>query len=113
MADLGNIGAFLDDGFTGLWSPMLEKRMLVERPGVYTITGVIRDANGEPAARKIRLYRRSDGALIGRTESDATTGAYTITSMYPGEHTVLVEDSADDPPLLNNLVGRVVPAIPV
>lgn len=42
-----------------------------------TISGTAKQA-GSPAARTVRVYRRSDGALLGTTTADPSTGAYSI-----------------------------------
>ena len=40
--------------------------------------------------RAIRAIREDTGAYVGGVISNATTGAYTITTEHPGEHTVVV-----------------------
>lgn len=42
------------------------------------LSGVVKDMAGVPCAALVRAYRRSDGAFIGETVSNATTGAYSI-----------------------------------
>jgi len=42
------------------------------------ILGVVTDSSGAPAARTVRAYRRSDGALLGSAISDASNGAFSI-----------------------------------
>ena len=57
-----------------------------------TISGIVKDSAGAFAQRMVRAYRRDTGALIGQTVSNATTGAYSITTPYSGEHFVLMHD---------------------
>lgn len=57
-----------------------------------TISGIVKDSTGAFAQRMVRAYRRDTGALIGQTISNATTGAYAITTSYAGEHFVLMHD---------------------
>jgi len=47
-------------------------------PQLGTVSGAIHDIDGNPAARQVRAYRRSDGMLVGRATSDATSGEYSI-----------------------------------
>lgn len=47
-------------------------------PLLASLHGEIRDINGDPAARTVRAYRRSDGALVATALSDAATGAYSM-----------------------------------
>lgn len=48
-----------------------------------TIAGVV-SVTGDPASQRVRVYRRSDGALVGETLS-AEDGTYTITGLDPNE----------------------------
>lgn len=71
-----------------------------------TISGTVKDEAGNFAARMVRAYRRSDGALAGQIVSNATTGAYSITTLDGTEHFAIVHDgvvTAGDP-YLNNVV---------
>ena len=109
MADLGNIGRIVFEEDVGVWSPYLEKRLLARRTGSYVISGVVRDKNGNLAARGVRLYRASDGALIDYTVSNATTGAYSVSSLYSGAHVVVFDDESDRNALIYTGVTPVVP----
>lgn len=40
-----------------------------------TVSGTVKDKDGDFAARIVRAYRRSDGLVAGETTSHATTGA--------------------------------------
>lgn len=59
-----------------------------------TISGTITDTNGNGVARTVRAYRRDTGVLMGEAESNASTGAYSITTTYSGEHNVVMLDDA-------------------
>jgi len=59
-----------------------------------TISGVITDTNGNGVARTVRAYRRDTGALMGEAVSNGTTGTYSITTTYAGEHDVVMLDDA-------------------
>lgn len=54
------------------------------------LSGLVKDAANAAAARLVRALREDTGALVGRVTSDAETGAYTIPTAHPGEHTVVV-----------------------
>lgn len=45
---------------------------------VYGINGTVLDAAGAPAARTVRAFLRSSGALMGEVVSNGTTGAYRL-----------------------------------
>lgn len=66
--------------------------------GTGSITGTVRRqvtlTTTAPLARRVRLYRDSDGALIGQTMSDAVTGVYTFTGIDKGQaYTALAYDN--------------------
>lgn len=44
-----------------------------------TLSGVVRDVNGNEAERFVRVSERSTGALLGQTLSSASTGAWSVT----------------------------------
>ena len=46
-------------------------------------------STGSPVARAIRAQREDTGAYVGGVISNATTGAYTIPTEHPGEHTLV------------------------
>lgn len=71
-----------------------------------TISGTVRDSSGSFAARLVRAYRRSDGALAGQAVSNATTGAYSITTLDDTAHFAIVHDGAavEGDPYWNNVV---------
>ena len=58
-------------------------------PAVYALSGTVTGSTGSPAARAIRAQREDTGAYVGGVISNATTGAYTIPTEHPGEHTVV------------------------
>lgn len=55
----------------------------------YALSGTVTGSTGSPAARAIRAIREDTGAYVGGVISDATTGAYTISTEHTGEHTVV------------------------
>lgn len=70
-----------------------------------TISGTVKDEAGNFAARMVRAYRRSDGALAGQIVSNATTGAYSITTLDGTEHFAIVHDGVvTGDPYWNNVV---------
>lgn len=71
-----------------------------------TISGTVKDEAGNFAARMVRAYRRSDGALAGQIVSNATTGAYSITTLDGTEHFAIVHDGVVTvgDPYWNNVV---------
>lgn len=56
------------------------------------LSGTIKDEYAEPCSRVVRAYRRSNGALVGGTVSDPTTGAFTINTLSMDAHTVVALD---------------------
>ena len=70
------------------------------------ISGTVKDSTGAFVARTVRAYRRSDGAFAGQTVSNATTGAYSITTLDGTPHFAVVHDGAvvDSDPYWNNVV---------
>ena len=52
------------------------------------ISGITKDAAEQPCQALVRAYRRSDGKFIGEAVSDATTGAYSITTLDTSPHVV-------------------------
>ena len=62
----------------------------------YALSGTVTGSTGSPAARAIRAQREDTGAYVGGVISNATTGAYTITTEHPGEHTVVAYPVAGD-----------------
>lgn len=57
-----------------------------------TISGTVKDSTGAFAARLVRAYRRSDGAFAGQVLSNATTGAYSITTLDGTAHFAVAHD---------------------
>lgn len=61
----------------------------------YTVSGEVVDTNGNGVARTIRAYRRDTGALVGASNTNPSTGAYTINLNHDGEvQVVLLDDAA-------------------
>ena len=61
-----------------------------------TISGIVKDSAGEFAQRIVRAYRRDTGAFVGQAVSNASTGAYSITTAYSGEHFVLMHNGTEN-----------------
>ena len=55
----------------------------------YALSGTVTGSTRSPAARAIRANREDTGAYVGGVISNATTGAYTISTPYSGKHTVV------------------------
>ncbi len=53
-----------------------------------TISGIVKDATGTPCAALVRALRRSDMSIAGMVFSDASTGAYSITTADTSPHIV-------------------------
>lgn len=61
-----------------------------EIPVVYkSLSGYVKDVNGNPVGTVVRAYRRDTGALIGEVLSDKTTGIYTISTTYAGKCSIV------------------------
>ena len=71
----------------------------------YRIRGTVRDKDGNLVSRTIRVHRRSDGALVAQTVSDAVTGEYEL-RVYPDSpaETYDVQFLAAPGELLNDLI---------
>ena len=50
------------------------------------VSGTVKDQSGSFAARVVRAYRRSDGALAGQSISNATTGVFSIEALDASSH---------------------------
>lgn len=46
--------------------------------GPYTITGILRNSDGDPVPGVVYALRLADGAVMGESRADAVTGAYTL-----------------------------------
>lgn len=64
-----------------------------------TLSGTVRDANDNLAERLVRVYRRSTGALVAQTVSNATTGAWSVTVDANVEHFAVAHDATANPNL--------------
>lgn len=74
----------------------------------WVISGVVKDDSGVPVQRTVRSYRRDTGQFDGETQSDATTGAYTLEVFGAVERQVVcLDDDAGTPH--NDLLLRVLP----
>ena len=92
----GNFG----DGWVNIYTPTV-------------VAGTIYDEEGEPCQRAVyAMTRPTDGSapqLLGHTLSDPVTGEYELRVNVEEEVTRVVVSEADDNPLLNDLVDRVMP----
>lgn len=78
----------------------------LDRPSV---SGIVYDDTGSPAARTVRLIDRATGQFLGETVSDAGTGAYSIGTPSVSEaHVVFLDDAGGT--TYNDKIIRVVPA---
>ncbi len=55
----------------------------------YEISGNVKDAAGDFAARTVRAFREDTGAFVGTSVSDGTTGAYSIATADTSAHTLV------------------------
>lgn len=62
----------------------------------FVLSGVVKDAANAAAARLVRALREDTGAYVGGVISNATTGAYTIPTEHPGEHTLIAYPAAGE-----------------
>lgn len=67
-----------------------------------TVTGNVRDFDGELVQRKIRAYDRRDGSICGETVSDPVTGEYEL-RLYEGDIEYDIQFMALDEEPLNDL----------
>lgn len=76
------------------------------------ITGTVRDVNNNPVARQVRVFRRSDGLLVGQTTSNATTGDYSVLTPDATPEGYDVQFYTATGELLNDLIyARVTPTL--
>lgn len=65
------------------------------------LSGTVKDSANSPAARTVRAYRRSDGALSGSVVSNATTGAFSIdTPDFTAHYVICLDDNLDENALI-------------
>lgn len=95
-------------------------------PFLYQVQGTVTDSQGAPAQRTVRIYRRSDGALLREVVSDPITGIYTADLYGEGEiqPVVLADDAAERAKIIAaggtvtgdelwpDFVARVLPGVP-
>lgn len=68
------------------------------------ITGIV-TKNGVPVKRVVRAYRMDNGKFVGHAASDASTGAFSITTADTSAHFAVVHDNTSDvDELLNEIV---------
>lgn len=68
------------------------------------VSGVVRDSSGAYARRLVRVYRLDTGALVGQVLSDATTGAWSITTADTTEHFAVRHDTTTISPYWDKTV---------
>ena len=77
---------------------------------VATLSGIVYDHRGYPCARKVQVFLRLTGALVGYTESDSMTGVWSITTQFVGmEHTVVVQDGVSEPNMCDLIASSIIP----
>lgn len=62
-----------------------------------TLSGTVKDSTGAFAEKLVRVYRRGSGAFVGQVLSNATTGAWSITTANTDEHFAIVHDMTGNP----------------
>lgn len=87
---------------------------LVETPVLYTIEGVIRDSNGDPALRRALLVHREGGTELEATMSEGGTpdpGYYRFVLASAEEFDrIAIADDAAEGQLFNDLIDRILPS---
>lgn len=71
-------------------------------------SGIIRDINGNPCSREVRIYNRATGALLRTGTSDPVTGDYDLLG-HPGAAELSRVILANETGLYNDLIDRVIP----
>lgn len=103
MADLGSIGVNQELPLvtivlqTTFVPPLLTK----------SVSGVIKDDTDAETDRIVRLYRRSDGHLIGETISDSGDGTFALDAPDEEVQRIVLDDDAGT--LYNDIIDRVLP----
>lgn len=57
-----------------------------------TLSGTVKDVGGAFVARRVRVYRRDNGAYVGTDISNPTTGAWSIATADYSEHFAIEHD---------------------
>jgi hypothetical protein len=105
MADLGAVGQ--DGGNAHDYIQVMAISINVV-PTDKTVSGIVYDDASVAAARVVRVYRRSDGSLVGQVTSDAGTGAYSIACPNEEVQRIVLDDAGGT--LYNDIIDRVIPA---
>jgi hypothetical protein len=75
-----------------------------------SVSGVIRDKNGNPCSRDVHIFRRSDMTKFGKVTSNASTGAYTFNLPVGLEACVVAQsDDTAEGAVFNDQIMRVLP----
>ncbi|MDD0837912.1 hypothetical protein PSQ40_04940 [Curvibacter sp. HBC61] len=107
-----NVGFGADSSGLDLYRPsygiaLANAISLSSLPTPLSVSGVVRDANNQFAARTIVVQRRDNSQLLGSTVSDAATGAYSVSLTYSGLVDIIAKDSTGTLPDL--ILSRVTP----
>ena len=75
------------------------------------VSGVVRDENGALCDRMTYIVTRDEDPprIIYSQMSDAVTGEYEFPMLYDKEVSRVVVSQADNAPLLNDIIDRVIP----
>lgn len=103
MADLGSIGVNQEVPLVTLISQITFMPPALTK----SVSGVIKDDTDAETDRTVRLYRRSDGHLIGETISDAGDGTYALNAPDEEVQRLVLDDDAGT--IHNDLIDRVLP----
>lgn len=103
MADLGSIGVNQELSLV----PVISQTTFIPSQLTKTVSGVIKDDTDAECDRTVRLYRRSDGHLIGEVMSDAGDGTYSLNAPDEEVQRIVLDDDAGT--LYNDLIDRVLP----
>lgn len=103
MADLGSIGISQE---LPLVTVVLQSSFV---PPQLTkgVSGIVKNDLDAVCDRTVRLYRRSDGNLIGSTISDAGAGTYSLSAPNEEVQRIVLDDAAGT--MHNDLIDRVLP----
>jgi hypothetical protein len=82
----------------------------VSGTNLFTISGVVRDIQGNPVSRLVQFYQRSNMRYIGQATSNASTGAYSFTFKNTNEMVVIAfANDAAEGDIFNDQIMRVLP----
>lgn len=70
-----------------------------------TLSGTVSGVGGAGLQRLVRVFKRSNGAFVGTTVSNSSTGAWSITTADTSEHFAIVHDAVGNPYIDNLVLG--------